>query len=501
MAMLLSRLLDGFVPVAVKDDRPIEGLCADSRRVQPGDLFIARTGRQINGLDHAPEAVHRGAVAILAAGGDAAGLRAALGVPVFVLEDLVPALGKLADRFHGEPSKAVRVIGVTGTNGKTSVTHFIAQALALAGQPSGLIGTLGMGPWDALRPATHTTPDVLAVHAELARQRDAGVRYVAMEVSSHALDQGRVSGVRFRAAVFTNLTHDHLDYHGDLHAYARAKCRLFDELQPTTAILNMDDPLGRELLERLTGRVPLWAYGLGAQPWSAGDASVVEALGLRLDADGLRIDLRTPLGRGVLKSGLLGEFNASNLLAALATLLELGMPLEDALAHLGHIQSPPGRMERLTAPGRPLVVIDYAHTPDALEKALRALRRHVRGRPQGRLLVVFGCGGERDAAKRPRMGAVAASLADRVILTDDNPRGEDGNAIIHAILAGMPDDAQVVIERDRRRAIALAMTEAAPEDIVLVAGKGHEDYQEVAGERRPFSDRAVVLDVLGEAAC
>ncbi|MEF3193049.1 MAG: UDP-N-acetylmuramoyl-L-alanyl-D-glutamate--2,6-diaminopimelate ligase [Halothiobacillaceae bacterium] len=497
MAMMLARLLDGLVPVAAKDDRPIEGLCADSRRVQPGHLFIARVGRQSDGLVYAPEAVRRGAVAILTAKGDAAGLRAALGVPVFVLEDLVPALGKVAGRFHGEPSREVRVIGVTGTNGKTSVTHFIAQALARAGQPSGLIGTLGMGPWGELKPASHTTPDVLAVHAELARQRDAGVRYVAMEVSSHALDQGRVAGVRFRAAVFTNLTHDHLDYHGDLHAYARAKCRLFDEPKPTTAILNMDDPLGRELLERLTGRIPLWAYGLGARPWSAGDALVVEALGLRLGADGLRIDLRTPLGRGVLKSGLLGEFNASNLLAALATLLELGMPMEDALAHLGHVEAPAGRMERFSAPGHPLVVIDYAHTPDALEKALRTLRRHARGR----LFVVFGCGGERDVAKRPRMGAVAAGLADRVVLTDDNPRNEDGNAIIHAILAGMPDDAQVVIERDRRRAIALAMTEAAPEDIVLVAGKGHEDYQEVAGERRPFSDRAVVLELLGEAAC
>jgi UDP-N-acetylmuramoyl-L-alanyl-D-glutamate--2,6-diaminopimelate ligase len=497
MAMMLSHLLDGLVSVAAQDDRPIEGLCADSRRVQPGHLFIARRGGRFHALDHAPEAVGRGAVAVLAAEGDAAGLRAALGVPVFVLEDLVPALGKVADRFHGEPSKAVRVIGVTGTNGKTSVTHFIAQALALAGQASGLIGTLGMGPWGALEASGHTTPDVLSVHAELARQRDLGVRYVAMEVSSHALDQGRVAGVRLRAAVLTNLTHDHLDYHGDLHAYARAKRRLFEELRPAAAILNMDDALGRELLEGLQGRMPLWAYGLGAQPWSAGGASVVEARGLRLDADGLRIDLHTPLGKGVLVSSLLGEFNASNLLAALATLLELGMPLEDALVHLGRVEAPPGRMERFAAPGHPRVVIDYAHTPDALDKALRTLRRHARGR----LIVVFGCGGERDAAKRPRMGAVAAALADRVVLTDDNPRGEDGDAIIRAIRAGMPEGGDVLIERDRRQAIVLAVAEAAPEDIVLVAGKGHEDYQEVGGERRPFSDRAVVLELLGEAAC
>jgi len=497
MAMMLARLLDELVPVAAKDDRLIAGLCADSRRVQAGQLFIARRGGRFHALDHAPEAVARGAVAILAAEGDAAGLRAALGVPVFVLEDLVPALGKLADRFHGEPSKAVHVIGVTGTNGKTSVTHFIAQALALAGQPSGLIGTLGMGPWGALAATTHTTPDVLAVHAELARQRDLGVRYVAMEVSSHALDQGRVAGVRFRAAVLTNLTQDHLDYHGDMRAYARAKSRLFEELAPAAAILNMDDALGRELLERLQGRMPLWAYGLGAQPWSAEGASVVEARGLRLDADGIRLDLHTPVGRGVLQSPLLGEFNASNLLAALATLLELGMSLDEALIHLGRVEAPVGRMERFTAPGHPLVVIDYAHTPDALDKALRTLRRHARGR----LFVVFGCGGERDAAKRPHMGAVAAELADRVVLTDDNPRGEDGEAIIDAILAGMPQTGAALVERDRRRAIALALAEAVPEDIVLVAGKGHEDYQEIEGERRPYSDRAIVLELLGGAAC
>lgn len=253
MAMRLAELLAGVIPVVAADDRPILGLCADSRRIRPGELFIARRGGRYHALDHAAEAVGRGAVAILAGEGDAAGLRAALGVPVFIREDLVALLGPLADRFYAEPSKALRVIGVTGTNGKTSVTHFIAQALALAGQPAGLIGTLGLGPWGALRPATHTTPDVLAVHAELARQREAGVRYVAMEVSSHALDQGRVAGVHFRAAVFTNLSHDHLDYHGTMQAYARAKSRLFEELHPEAAILNMDDALGRELLERLQG--------------------------------------------------------------------------------------------------------------------------------------------------------------------------------------------------------------------------------------------------------
>lgn len=497
MGMQLAELMAGILPVPVQDDRLIRGLSVDSRHVQPGDLFIARRGGRVHALEHAPEAVQRGAVAILAGEGETDKLRSALGVPVFVVEDLGHVLGRLADRFYGEPSQSLRVIGVTGTNGKTSVTHFIAQALALAGQSAGLIGTLGLGPWGALAPATHTTPDVLALHAELARQKAAGVRYVAMEVSSHALDQGRVAGVRFRAAVLTNLTHDHLDYHGSMAAYARAKSRLFEELAPKAAILNMDDGLGRELLERLQGRLPLWAFGLGTEPWAAQGASVVAARRLRLGSEGLRLELVTPLGMGVIESPLLGAFNASNLLAALATLLELGMPLAEALAVLAQVQPPPGRMERLTAPGFPQVVIDYAHTPDALDKVLRTLRAHARGR----LTVVFGCGGERDAAKRPQMGQVAARLADRIILTDDNPRGEAGDAIIAAILTGIPEGMEVLIERDRRRAIELALRQAGPEDMVLIAGKGHEAYQEVQGQRYPFSDRLVVQTIFGGCVC
>ncbi|MEW6446109.1 MAG: UDP-N-acetylmuramoyl-L-alanyl-D-glutamate--2,6-diaminopimelate ligase [Pseudomonadota bacterium] len=490
---MLSALLEGLAFVSPEDDREILGLCADSRKVCAGDLFIARRGGRVDGLMHAGEAVSRGAVAVLAGHGEAGVLREALGVPVLVASQWNGVQGLVADRFHGEPSKQVMVVGVTGTNGKTSVTHFIAQALAGAGQPSGLIGTLGMGPWGCLSPATHTTPDVFDVHAELARQRDLGVRYVAMEVSSHALDQGRVAGVRFRAAVFTNLTHDHLDYHGDLHSYALAKCRLFEESHPRAAILNMDDALGRELLESLQGRMPLWAYGLGDQPWAAEGAAQVIIDRLQLGLTGMTMHLRTPHGSGVLESPLLGEFNASNLLAALAVLLEIGMPLEQALGRLSEVQAPCGRMERFSATGKPLVAVDYAHTPDALEQALRTLRRHT----SGRLHVVFGCGGDRDAAKRPRMGMVAAQRADRVILTDDNPRSEDGMAIIREILAGMPQTETTTIERDRRAAIALALREAGPEDIVLVAGKGHEDYQEAQGVRRAYSDRDTVRELLG----
>jgi len=468
---------------------------------------VARKGARVDGLTLAPVAVANGAVAVLAGHGDAQALRAVLGVPVIVVSDLAHVLGVLADRFYDEPSRTLRVIGVTGTNGKTSISHFIAQALSLAGKRAGLIGTLGMGLWGDLHAATHTTPDVLSVHAELARQRDLGAEYVVMEVSSHALDQGRVAGVRFRAAVFSNLTQDHLDYHADMLHYAQAKRRLFVELKPKAAIINMDDAFGRELLETLQHRVALWAYGVGETPWVAQEAALLEVRKLRMNAHGLKFSLHTPQGEAKLKSPLLGQFNASNLLAALATLLELGMPLHTALEALQQVRAPSGRMESFCANDKPLCVVDYAHTPDALAQALSTLRGHLKSKSEAKLWVVFGCGGNRDASKRPRMGRVAAELADRVIVTDDNPRDEDGTTIVQGILAGMAqqDHAEkdkIVIERYRRRAIAFALNEAAPNDIVLVAGKGHEDYQEIDGVRHAYSDRDTVRELLGEmCAC
>ncbi|MEW5838656.1 MAG: UDP-N-acetylmuramoyl-L-alanyl-D-glutamate--2,6-diaminopimelate ligase [Pseudomonadota bacterium] len=506
MSMMLSGLLADLAVVSAQDDVLLHGLSADSRKVQAGDLFVARRGSRVDGLSVAPDAVRRGAVAVLAGHGDAAALRAELGVPVFVLDDFPQALGVVADRFYGAPSKALQVIGVTGTNGKTSISHFIAQALNSVGKRAGLIGTLGMGLCGQMQPSSYTTPHVLEVHAELARQRDLGAQYVVMEVSSHALDQGRVAGVRFRAAVLSNLSQDHLDYHADMEHYAQAKRRLFADLQPRAAIINMDDPFGRELLESLQFHPALWAYGLGETPWAARDASLLEVRSMQLDAHGMRLGLLTPQGEAQLSSPLLGQFNASNLLAALATLLELGMPMSDALAALSRVEAPAGRMERFHASGRPLCVVDYAHTPDALAQALATLRAHLKpksgGRSSGRLWVVFGCGGERDVSKRPRMGLVAAELADRVIVTDDNPRGEDAEGIVQGILAGMAQRDHVLVERDRRRAIAFALSEAAPEDIILIAGKGHEDYQEIDGVRHAYSDRDTVRALLGEvSAC
>ncbi|MGD9888688.1 MAG: UDP-N-acetylmuramoyl-L-alanyl-D-glutamate--2,6-diaminopimelate ligase [Halothiobacillaceae bacterium] len=502
MAQLLSSLLQGLSPLSAQDDVMVQGVSADSRRITAGDVFVARRGVHVDGLSLAPDAIARGAVAVLAEHGDANALQAALGVPVLVLPNFAAALGVLADRFYGEPSKALRVIGVTGTNGKTSISHFIAQALSFAGKPAGLIGTLGMGMWGDLQFASHTTPDVLAVHAELARQRDLGAQYVVMEVSSHALDQGRVAGVRFRAAVLSNLSQDHLDYHVDMQSYAKAKRRLFVDLQPQASIINMDDGFGRELLEALQHRGALWAYGLGEIPWAAQEAAVLSVRKLRLDAHGCKLTLNTPQGAARLHSPLLGQFNVSNLLAALATLLELGMPLADALVALEQVRPPAGRMERFCAPNKPMCVVDYAHTPDALAQALTTLRGHIKPKSNARLWVVFGCGGNRDVGKRPRMGQVAAELADWVIVTDDNPRDEDADAIVQDILAGMAQREHIVVERDRRRAIAHALAEATPEDIILIAGKGHEDYQEIGSVRYPYSDRDTVRELLGEAcAC
>jgi len=504
MAQLLSVLLrdlSGVLPgVSAQDDVMVHALSADSRTIQAGALFVARQGARVDGLTLAPAAVASGAVAVLAGHGDALALRTALGVPVIVVSDLAHVLGVLADRFYGEPSRALRVIGVTGTNGKTSISHFIAQALSFAGKQAGLIGTLGMGLWGDLQTATHTTPDVLSVHAELARQRDQGAEYVVMEVSSHALDQSRVAGVRFRAAVFSNLSHDHLDYHADMLHYAQAKRRLFVELQPEAAIINMDDAFGRELLEALQHRTALWAYGLGETPWAAREANVLDVRRMHLDGQGIKLTLHSPQGLAHLTSPLLGQFNACNLLAALATLLELGMPLHAAIEALQQVEAPSGRMERFCANDKPLCVVDYAHTPDALAQTLSTLRGHLKPKSEAKLWVVFGCGGNRDVSKRPRMGLVAAELADRVIVTDDNPRDEDGESIVQGILAGMAQQDNVLVERDRRCAIAFALTEAAPDDIVLVAGKGHEDYQEIGGVRHAYSDRDTVRELLGEVS-
>ena len=474
----------------------VTGLALDSRRVRPGDVFLALAGRRSHGMEYADAAIAAGAAAVLWETGEAAPAAAGLAwrqapdgrrVPLVPVAGLSARAGLLADHFYGRPSADLFVAGVTGTNGKTTVTQLVAAAMGEGA--CGVVGTLGHGLPPALEPSGHTTPDPVTLHRWLAQMREAGARAVAMEVSSHALDQDRAAGVRFDCAVLTNLTHDHLDYHGDMAAYQAAKGRLFRVPGLRHAVVNTDDPFGRRLLCMLPPGVEPVTYGLGTEA----ALPTLYGHGLRADETGLRLEVDTAWGTGTLVSPLLGRFNAANLLAALGVLLLSGMPLAEALERLGRVRGVPGRMECFGGGDRPLVVVDYAHTPDALHNVLAALRHHCRGR----LWCVFGCGGERDRAKRPRMGAIAERLADHVVLTDDNPRGEDPVSIIEEIQSGMADPDAAYVERDRGRAIARAVAGARPGDVVLVAGKGHEDYQLAGGERRPFSDPAQVKKALG----
>jgi UDP-N-acetylmuramoyl-L-alanyl-D-glutamate--2,6-diaminopimelate ligase len=481
-AMRLSQLLPDAP--AVPADLSVSGLVLDSRDVRPGDAFVAIAGFGVHGLLFAEQARANGAAAILFEPPAPADVPApADAIPVAGLR---ARMGAMADEFHGHPSRAMTMVGVTGTSGKTSTVQLLAQALSLLGTPAGTIGTLGAGLYGEAVATGFTTPLVLQMHALLAELRDAGARAVAMEVSSHALDQGRVDAVHYDVAVFTNLTRDHLDYHGDMASYGAAKAKLFKRPGLRAAVINIDDAFGRELLASL----PQGVRGIGAS--SQGAQGDVRAENLALGDDGLAFDLVVGDARRSVRSPLLGRFNADNLVAVAGALHALGTGADGIAAVLPRLEPIPGRMNRLGGGDAPLVVVDYSHKPDALKQALESLRGHLRGR----LVCVFGCGGERDRGKRPQMAAIAEAAAEWVIVTDDNPRGEDGDAIVADIMAGFADPAKVLVERDRRRAIERAVGAAGPGDIVLVAGKGHETYQDVAGAKHPFDDREVAAAAL-----
>jgi UDP-N-acetylmuramoyl-L-alanyl-D-glutamate--2,6-diaminopimelate ligase len=486
-AMRLADLLPGVA--GVPEDLAVSGLVQDSRDVQPGDAFVAIAGFGVHGLLFTGQARAAGASAVLFEPPAPADIRVpddAIAVP-----GLRARMGAMADQFHGGPSHAMTMVGVTGTSGKTSTVQLLAQALTLLGTRSGTIGTLGAGLYGEAAATGFTTPLVLQMHALLAQLRDAGARAVAMEVSSHALDQGRVDAVHYDVAVFTNLTRDHLDYHGDMASYGAAKAKLFSRPGLRAAVVNIDDAFGRELL----GALPDGVRGIGTS--SQGAQADVRAENVALAADGIAFDLVLGDERRSVASPLLGRFNVDNLVAVAATLHALGESADAIAGALPRLQPIPGRMNRLggaMSDGRrlPLVVVDYSHKPDALQQALASLRGHL----HGRLTCVFGCGGERDRGKRPQMAAIAEAAAESVIVTDDNPRGEDGDAIVADIMAGFADPAKVVVERDRRKAIERAIGAAGPGDIVLVAGKGHETYQEVAGVKHAFDDSAVAREAL-----
>ena len=494
-AQRLSALLSDIALVPASADRIVRGIRLDSRRVQAGDLFLACNGLQHRGHDFIPAALTKGAAAIAyeLAAGEVAFLPpfAAGGAPQIPVAQLTQRAGIIAERFYGEPSRELFMVGITGTNGKTSCSHYLAHALHTAAKPCGVIGTVGNGLLDELQAGTHTTPDAVNLHALLADMRAEGACSVVMEASSHALDQGRANGVAFDIAVFTNLTRDHLDYHGDMAAYGAAKQKLFHLPGLRYAVINGDDAFGRELLATLRPEVTAVSYGL--RDAIAGVIPHVRAHAVHLHDEGMRLEVESPWGSGHVELPLLGRFNASNVLAVLATLLIMGIDFADALRRLGRLQAVTGRMQRFGGGTAPQVVVDYAHTPDALEQALSALRAHCRGR----LWCVFGCGGDRDRGKRPLMGAVASRLADRLVITDDNPRTEDPAAITAEILAGVDSNAKETrLIHDRAAAIAYALQLALAGDIVLIAGKGHETYQQIGMQYLPFSDQAVVARLL-----
>ena len=460
----------------------IDRLTSDSRRAAPGAAFFAWPGEAADGRRYIGEAVKRGASAIVWER-EGFSFDPTLKIPNVAVEKLRDKAGDLAHEFYGRPSESLWMCGVTGTNGKTTCSQWIAAALSMRKTRAAVIGTLGSGFSPALEEVQNTTPDALEIHRLLRRFKDAGAAAVAMEVSSHGLDQGRVNGVAFDCALFTNLTHDHLDYHRTMAAYGEAKARLFDTPGLGTAVLNLDDAFGRELAKRT--RAKTVGYSISGRTEGVTEFLVAE------QKNPSQITIRTNSGRIDVSMPHVGAFNLSNALGVLGCLMAKGVAFEEGARLLAQLPPVPGRMQVLG--DRPMVVVDYAHTPDALANVLGALKPVAAARG-GALAVVFGAGGDRDATKRPEMGAVASRLADRVFLTSDNPRSEDPVAIIEAIRRGTTG--RVAADADRARAIRAAIAEASAADVIVLAGKGHEATQETAGRKLPFSDAAVAAAAL-----
>ncbi|GAB1394172.1 UDP-N-acetylmuramoyl-L-alanyl-D-glutamate--2,6-diaminopimelate ligase [Rhodocyclaceae bacterium] len=483
---MAAQILDNLKAHGIQPTR----LAIDSRRVQPGDIFLALPGAHADGRQFIRDAIARGAAAVLAESGIKVG--AGETAPILEVTNLAAHAGEIAHLVYGRPSEQLWLCGVTGTNGKTSVSQWIAQTMTAIDCKCAVIGTLGNGFPPNLDISPNTTPDAITLHASLARFLREGAVACAMEVSSIGLEQGRTNGAHFDVAVFTNLTRDHLEYHGSMAAYAAAKAKLFDLPGLSGAVINLDDPFGRELATRLTGKVSLLGYTLEAAPdLDRHSDTRLRAEDIEMTASGVRFRVR-----GVdFAAPVVGMFNVSNLLAVIGALLLGGETLEDCARAIKTITPPPGRMQTVGGDQQPLVVVDYAHSPDALEKVLNTLRVTATARG-GELVCVFGCGGDRDTGKRPQMGAIAEQLADRVLVTSDNPRSENPHDIISAILAGTIRGVET--EPDRARAIARAIAQAKVHDVILLAGKGHEPYQEIAGVRHPFSDLAIARSSLSE---
>jgi len=498
----LDKLLDGFVAddCAVDAHCHVAGLSLDSRQIDEGFLFIACQGTQQHGLAFAETAIKAGAAAIvyeksLAHQDEISAYIDSLQsvkIPIIEVDKLSVKVGFIADRFYGRPSQSLRVTGITGTNGKTSCSHYLAELFARTNKTA-VMGTLGNGLCGDLKASSNTTPDAVTVHHFMAQMLEQEVRDVVMEVSSHGLDQGRVNSVHFDTAIFTNLSRDHLDYHKNMQQYGYSKQKLFSMPGLRYAVINADDEFGRELLETLPDTVQSVAYSL-SDAMNA-DASVlrislmhlgcVQGSDLQFTEAGLSMQVSSPWGDTVVKSSLYGRFNAENILAVLAAALTKGMRLSDAVERIKGLTSVAGRMQRVEGTKKqPTVIVDYAHTPDALEQVLTAVKTHCRKK----VWCVFGCGGERDTGKRALMGTVADAHADEIVLTDDNPRGESNDNIVKQIQLGIQRSDNLIVEHDRDLAINYAIKHASSGDVVVIAGKGHEDYQLIGEQRIAFND-------------
>lgn len=488
--MHLSVLLKDFYSIPSEVDCSLSDITLDSRKIQKNSLFLAIKGKQTDGRQYISDAIQQGAAAICV---DADKSNEALTwydkVPLIPIQQLNEKLGVIAARFYHHPAKSLRMIGVTGTSGKTSCTHFIAEALQSLQIPCGLIGTLGNGFFGSLGAAGLTTPDAVTLQATLSQFVAQDAKAIAMEVSSHSIEQGRINGIDFDIGIFTNLSQDHLDYHGDMKTYAAVKRRFLAEFPTKQLIINADDEHGKKWISQLAMQKPIVAYSLKKQFLPVPCVYTDE---IRLTLQGIQARVFTPWGDGELSLPLIGQFNLSNGLAVLSALCAYGIQLDQALHTLSQLHSVPGRMQILGGNQHPLMVVDYAHKPDALKKVLQALRSHVRGK----LACVFGCGGERDRGKRPLMAKIAETLADYVIVTNDNPRHEDPEIIVAEIMQGFSHPEHVSIELDRSKAIQNSIQWASASDCVLIAGKGAEHYQQIGDEKLPFDDVEKVKEFL-----
>ncbi len=462
----------------------VTGIQYDSRLVQPGYLFIAVPGEKSDGRQYIQNALNKGASVVLY---ESRGIEKfelpETGIPLIPVDDLITKQGRIAAEFFGNPSSNLNVIGVTGTNGKTSITYFLAQCL----ENSAVIGTTGYGTLGALKKLNYTTPMAVDVQRMLAEFLNEKCQVVAMEVSSHGLEQHRIEGVEFNTAVFTNLTRDHLDYHGDMYAYAEAKKKLFRRPSLKYAVINLDDPVGRDIAQEISAKVQVLGYSLNAHSGAQVYLHTITCL-----SEGFLCDISMPSGRATIKLPLLGRFNVANALAVIGVLSCLELSSAEITQRVSSLHCPPGRMEIFHRPPWATVIVDFAHTPDALEKALVAVREHC----SGRLYCVFGCGGDRDVGKRPMMGKIASELSDEVIITNDNPRHEDPSHIADQIMAGISKGASCSVILDRRTAIIAALKKARSDDVILIAGKGHENFQIIGDTLLHFNDSEVVAEVV-----